>query len=194
LAALVIGIWNEQKEIAMETTSPYNPPQTELLGDQEEVYGTIKVLSASGRIGRLRYIAYTIGIPFLVLLVMGLLMGVAGMALAEEQIGILTIVIFGLGYLAMFVINIMLTIQRCHDFDVTGWLSLILLIPLAPLVFWLIPGTEGANRFGPQPPPNKGVLLIVIVLLVLLIVVSIIAAIAIPAYQEYVARAAAAGM
>jgi uncharacterized membrane protein YhaH (DUF805 family) len=178
----------------METTSPYTPPQTELLGDQDVVYGSIKILSASGRIGRLRYIAYTIGIPFLVLLVMVLLMGVAGMALAEEQIGILTIVIFGLGYLAMFVINIMLTIQRCHDFDVTGWLSLILLIPLAPLVFWLIPGTEGANRFGPQPPPNKGVLLIVIVLLVLLIVVSIIAAIAIPAYQEYVARAAAAGM
>lgn len=178
----------------METTSPYNPPQTELLGDQEEAYGTIKVLSASGRIGRLRYITYTIGIPFLVLLVMGLLMAVAGMALAEEQIGILTIVVFGLGYLAMFVINIMLTIQRCHDFDVTGWLSLILLIPLAPLVFWFIPGTEGANRFGPQPPPNKGVLLIVIVLLLLLIVVSIMAAIAIPAYQEYMARAAAAGM
>ncbi len=178
----------------METTSPYNPPQTELLGDQEEAYGTIKVLSASGRIGRLRYIAYTIGIPFLVFLVMGLLMAVAGMALAEEQIGILTIAIFGLGYLAMFVINIMLTIQRCHDFDVTGWLSLILLIPLAPLVFWFIPGTEGANRFGLQPPPNKGGVMVVIVILLLLVIVSILAAIAIPAYQEYVARAAAAGM
>lgn len=178
----------------MESTSPYNPPQTELLGDQEEAYGTIKVLSASGRIGRLRYIAYTIGIPFLVFLVMGLLMAVAGMALAEEQIGTLTIVIVGLGYLAMFVINVMLTIQRCHDFDVTGWLSLILLIPLAPLVFWFIPGTEGANRFGLQPPPNKGVVMVVIVILLLLVIVSILAAIAIPAYQEYVARAAAAGM
>jgi uncharacterized membrane protein YhaH (DUF805 family) len=178
----------------METTSPYNPPQTELLGDQEEAYGTIKVLSASGRIGRLRYIAYTIGIPFLVFLVMGLLMAVAGMALAEEQIGILTIVIVGLGYLAMFVINVMLTIQRCHDFDVTGWLSLILLIPLAPLVFWFIPGTEGANRFGLQPPPNKGGVMVVIVIFLLLVIVSILAAIAIPAYQDYVARAAAAGM
>lgn len=178
----------------METTSPYNPPQTELLGDQEEAYGTIKVLSASGRIGRLRYIAYTIGIPFLVFLVMGLLMAVAGMALAEEQIGILTIVIVGLGYLAMFVINVMLTIQRCHDFDVTGWLSLILLIPVAPLVFWFIPGTEGANRFGLQPPPNKGGVMVVIVIFLILIIVSILAAIAIPAYQEYVARAAAAGM
>jgi uncharacterized membrane protein YhaH (DUF805 family) len=178
----------------METTSPYTPPQTELLGDKEVAYGSIKILSASGRIGRLRYIAYTIGMPFLVLLVMGLLMAVAGMVLAEEQIGIPTIVILGLGYLTMFVINIMLTIQRCHDFDVTGWLSLILLIPFAPLVFWFIPGTEGANRFGLQPPPNKGVLTIVIVLLVLLIVVSILAAIAIPAYQEYMARAAAAGM
>jgi uncharacterized membrane protein YhaH (DUF805 family) len=178
----------------METTSPYTPPQTELLGDKDVAYGSIKIFSASGRIGRVRYIAYSIGIVFLAYLVMGVLAALAGMALSEEQLGILMIVIFGLGYLAMTIINIMLTIQRCHDFDVTGWLSLILLIPLAPLVFWFIPGTEGANRFGLQPPPNKGGVMVVIVIFLLLVIVSILAAIAIPAYQEYVARAAAARM
>jgi hypothetical protein len=91
----------------------------------------------------------------------------------------------------MLFINVLLTIQRSHDFNVSGWLSLILLIPLVPLIFWIIPGTEGTNRFGPQPPPNKGAGVIVIVLLLLFAILGILAAIAIPAYQEYVARAAA---
>ena len=177
----------------METVSPYSPPQTELLGDQE-AYGTINVLSAKGRLGRLRYIAYSIGITFAVYLVMALLVGLAGMALAQEQLGVLMIGIFALGYGAMVIINVLLTIQRCHDFNVTGWLSLILLIPFAPFVFWFIPGTEGANRFGLQPPPNKGAVMMIVVILLLVVIIGILAAIAIPAYQEYVARAAAAGM
>jgi Tfp pilus assembly major pilin PilA len=51
----------------------------------------------------------------------------------------------------MIFISVLLTIQRSHDFNVTGWLSLILLFAIR----------------------------------------GILAAIAIPAYQEYMARAAA---
>jgi uncharacterized membrane protein YhaH (DUF805 family) len=174
----------------MESSTPYSPPQTELIGDQEE-YGEIKILSSKGRIGRLRYIAYTIGISLLCSLVMAVLSGFVGMILAESQAGLFLIAVFVLGYGAMLLINVLLTIQRSHDFNVTGWLSLILVIPFVPLIFWIIPGTEGANRFGPQPPPNKGAGVIAIVLLLLFAILGILAAIAIPAYQEYVARAAA---
>ncbi len=177
----------------MEAASPYSPPQTELLGEQE-AYGPIKILTAKGRIGRLRYIAYTIGITFAVYLVMAALSGVAGMSLSQDLAGLFLIGIFVLGYGAMVVINVLLTIQRCHDFNVSGWLSLILLIPLVPLIFWILPGTEGVNRFGPQPPPNKGAAVTIVVVLLLVAVVGILAAIAIPAYQEYLARAAEAGM
>ena len=176
----------------METTSPYAPPQTELLGDQE-TYGTIKVLSAKGRIGRLRYIAYTVGISLVIYLAMAVVTGLAAASLSRELLGVALIVLFGLGYGAMVVINILLTVQRCHDFNVTGWLSLILLIPLLPLIFWFIPGTEGTNRFGPQPPPNKGAAVTIVVILLMVGVVGILAAIAIPAYQEYMALAAQAG-
>ena len=119
--------------------------------------------------------------------------GFAAVSLNRELLGVALIVLFGLGYGAMVVINILLTIQRCHDFNVTGWLSLILLIPLLPLIFWFIPGTEGSNRFGPQPPPNKAAAITVVVILLLVAVIGILAAIANPAYQEYMAVAAQAG-
>lgn len=46
-------------------------------------------------------------------------------------------------------------IKRLHDANVTGWASLLLLIPLVSYVVTLallfIPGTKGDNRFGPPP-------------------------------------------
>ncbi|MEJ2612000.1 MAG: DUF805 domain-containing protein, partial [Candidatus Thiodiazotropha sp.] len=85
----------------------------------------------------------------------------------------------------VFATNVLLTIQRCHDFNTNGWLSLVIVIPILPLIFWFIPGTKGNNRFGPPPPPNRGVLLKIVLLLILLFVIGILAAIAIPAYQSY---------
>jgi uncharacterized membrane protein YhaH (DUF805 family) len=114
-----------------------------------------------------------------------------GVTFPEDAIFPAFLTIYALGYGAMLVISVLLTIQRCHDFNVTGWLSLILLIPFAPFIFWFVPGTQGANQFGAQPPPNRGVLSIVVVLLVLVVVIGILAAIAIPAYQNYLEAARA---
>ncbi len=172
----------------METANPYNPPQGELLDDAGE-FGEIKVLSAKGRLGRLRYIAYCMGVALLSYLVMAVLSAASAAVLPEALMGPAIVVIFALGYGAMLVISVMLTIQRCHDFDMTGWLSLILLIPLLPLVFWFIPGTQGANRFGAPPPPNRGGMAVVAILLVAVMVIGILAAIAIPTYQGYMAAA-----
>ena len=89
----------------------------------------------------------------------------------------------------MLVVGVMLTIQRCHDFDVSGWLSLLLIVPVAPLLFWIIPGTKGANRFGGPTPPNSTGVVVLALILPILFFVGIIAAIALPAYQSYVERA-----
>ena len=89
----------------------------------------------------------------------------------------------------MLVVGVMLTIQRCHDFDVSGWLSLLLIVPVAPLLFWIIPGTKGANRFGDPTPPNSTGVVVLALILPILFFVGIIAAIALPAYQSYVERA-----
>ena len=89
----------------------------------------------------------------------------------------------------MLIVGVLLTIQRCHDFDVSGWLSLLLIVPIAPLVFWIIPGTKGPNRFGNPTPPNSTGVVVLALILPILFFVGIIAAIAIPAYQDYVQRA-----
>jgi uncharacterized membrane protein YhaH (DUF805 family) len=176
----------------MQTSSPYSPPETDLFTDQGG-YAPIKVLSSKGRIGRLRYLGYSFGITFMVFMAIVALAAVANL-LSEDLaktfsvfLGIIAIV----GYLAIAVINILLTIQRCHDFNSSGWLTLLLLLPFVPLIFWFIPGTNGANSYGPPPPPNKGAGVVIVVIFLGLVVTGILAAIAIPAYEDYVTRAAA---
>jgi len=57
--------------------------------------------------------------------------------------------------LALFLPGLSVAIRRLHDTDKTGWFILLALIPLVGtiilLVFFLMPGTQGANRFGEQP-------------------------------------------
>ena len=81
------------------------------------------------------------------------------------------------------------TIQRSHDFGMSGWFALLWLVPLANLAFWFIPGTDGANRYGAKTPPNGLGVLIGVWIVPLLFVGGIIAAVSIPAYQDYVTRA-----
>jgi hypothetical protein len=94
-----------------------------------------------------------------------------------------------LALVALTIIGFMLTIQRCHDFNATGWLSLLVLVPLANLIFWFIPGTDGPNRFGAPTPPNSVLVLIGAWLIPVVFIGGVLAAVAIPAYQDYVKRA-----
>jgi uncharacterized membrane protein YhaH (DUF805 family)/Tfp pilus assembly protein PilE len=170
----------------MQNRNPYAAPQTNVTGgdsDAEE-YGDIKTLSASGRLGRVRYIGYSAGMSVLIMLVAGILAGVG--ALVDPSV---TLIVVGLGYVAMIVVQFLLTIQRSHDMNVTGWLSLIWLIPLGVLVFWLVPGTQGENTYGKPPPPNTAGVIVLACILPFVGIVGVLAAIAIPAYQDYAIRA-----
>jgi len=84
-----------------------------------------------GRIGRARYITYGLGMYILIGILGGALSAVAG------TVGQL------LSFIAILAVVFMLTIQRCHDFNTTGWLSLLVLIPIVNLLFWFIPGQRG---------------------------------------------------
>jgi type IV pilus assembly protein PilA len=113
----------------------------------------------------------------------GIILGAAGVGAGGAQ------AVVALSYLAIFAVQIVLTVRRAHDFDTTGWLALIALVPLVGLIFLFIPGTKGENRFGKPPPPNSVGVIILACLLPLIAVVGILAAIAIPAYQDYTIRA-----
>jgi len=73
--------------------------------------------------------------------------------------------------------------------NTSGWVALLVLIPFVNLLFWLIPGTDGPNRFGAPPPPNTTGTIVLALILPLVFVVGIVAVVAIPAYQTYAQRA-----
>jgi uncharacterized membrane protein YhaH (DUF805 family) len=165
--------------------NPYQAPQaaiSEPAGDTRPV----RLFAVSGRIGRLRDIAFCVFLWFVCIFLSGILSAI----LMPMSTGAGTLA--GLvPFLAMIVLGFMLTIQRCHDFDTSGWLSILMLVPLVNLVFWFIPGTDGANRFGPPTPPNGAMVIVgaVAVPIVLVMFVGILAAVAIPAYGDYTQRA-----
>ncbi len=61
--------------------------------------------------------------------------------------------------LALLVPVIALTIRRLHDTDRSGWWLLIALVPIIGaivlFVFMVLPGTEGENKYGPDPKANE---------------------------------------
>jgi uncharacterized membrane protein YhaH (DUF805 family) len=89
-------------------------------------------------------------------------------ALAESMLSgglglsVIGIGIYGLYVLAALIPSIAVTVRRFHDRDMSGWwylgLVVVSLIPavgfiasIALLVLMVLPGTEGGNRFGPDP-------------------------------------------
>jgi uncharacterized membrane protein YhaH (DUF805 family) len=163
----------------MAASNPYATPKAQVSGTETE-YGEIRIFSAKGRLGRIRYIGYSIGLTLIFGAVIGAISGFAGASAAPVMF---------IGYAAMFVVMVLLTIQRAHDFNTSGWISLLSIIPLVNLIFWFIPGTRGENRFGKQTPPNGAGAVLLALILPLVFVIGIVAAIALPAYQDYVKRA-----
>lgn len=161
--------------------NPYGAPRA-MVGDRAEEFQPVKLFAVSGRIGRARYIVYSILLSLAIMFVVGL--GAAFLG----PVGVALLVV---GYIAMFVLQIMLTIQRSHDFNMSGWFSLLALVPLVNMLFWFVPGTDGPNRFGAKTPPNSVGVLIGVWIVPAIFVLGVVAAIALPAYQDYVKRAAA---
>jgi uncharacterized membrane protein YhaH (DUF805 family) len=168
----------------MASVNPYRAPAA-AVADAAEQFQPVSIFSASGRIGRVRYIAYSVGLPFLIMLVFGFVGGFIG---AAAHAPVVAAILMGIGYILTFTLMFMLTIQRSHDFDTTGWLSLVVLIPLVNLIFWFIPGTDGENRFGAKTPPNSTLAVIFALIVPLIVIVGIVAAVSIPAYQDYTKR------
>lgn len=177
---------------AAPSNSPYSTPKAQV-GEVLPEHGELKVFGVTGRIGRVRYLAWSavllfalLGLYFLSAVLMALVPVLGGLVLAAVGI-------------AALVVSVQIGVQRLHDIGWSGWLWLVNLIPLVGSVFALImlivPGTNGANRFGPPPPPNTtAVKVLAFGWLIVPVIIGILAAIAIPQYQEYIQRAEQAQM
>lgn len=178
------------------STNPYAAPNNPAEGElSDNARYAPKIFAFSGRIGRLRYLAYA----FLYNLVFGSLLGiVAAVALPAFQdtqtsaVGVVGMLLLGVSYLAMLVMLIVLGCRRLNDLDNSGWWLLLYLLPVINFFFLLYmllwPGSKGVNRFGAKPEKNS-VLIILASLLLPVMIGGVLAAVAIPAYQDYVVRA-----
>ncbi len=181
----------------VQAVNPYAAPAANVLdavsGDERDTEFRLNLFSAEGRIGRVRYLGYSIGLTLLLYAVGAALIGLAFAVLGEGAGSTIAILLAVVGYILLMVIQVLLTIKRAHDFDSSGWMSLLMLVPLANLVFLFIPGTKGRNRYGSRTAPNGTGAILLACILPLVAVIGILAAIAIPAYHDYSQRARAAG-
>ncbi|WP_437880239.1 DUF805 domain-containing protein [Pseudomonas sp. LRF_L74] len=167
--------------------SPYTPPKAQVAAPAAE-FGELKVFGVTGRIGRVRYLGWS-AVLFTAtfgLYIVAALLGLAAAWLA----GLLFIPII----IACGVVSVQIGVQRLHDMGMSGWLWLLTLVPFVGAIFAIVmlvvPGTEGPNRYGPPPPPNStAVKVLAFGWLLIPVVIGILAAIAMPAYQDYLERA-----
>lgn len=157
--------------------SPYAPPRARV-ADTAEQFCELSVFGVTGRIGRLRYLAWSF-VMMLILLPM-YAMGVGAMMASEILGGIVLVVVV----IAAMVVSVQIGVKRLHDIGWSGWLWLLNLVPLVGSVFALImlvaPGTPGSNNHGAPPPPNSTAVLVLAWLMLGTVILGILAAIAVP--------------
>lgn len=169
-------------EVVSAAATPYATPKAAVAETLPE-FGELKAFTTDGRIGRLRYLAWSMVLMLACLPLFGI---AGGFFAASEILGGLLMVVVGI---AVAVVGIMFGVQRLHDIGWSGWLLLVTLVPIVGGVFsllmFIIPGSTAANRFGSPPPPNSRAVKILALLWVAIIVIGIVAAIALPAYMGY---------
>ncbi|HEX8594614.1 MAG TPA: DUF805 domain-containing protein [Pseudomonas sp.] len=132
--------------------SPYAPPRAPI-GMSHAQHSTLKVFSVQGRIGRVRYLAWSLVLMVSALVVAALCASLMSVSLIGG--GLLATIAF----VAFMVISVQIGVQRLHDLGWSGWLLLLNLIPFVnsifPILIIVMPGNQGPNQYGPPPPPNS---------------------------------------
>ncbi|WP_339505127.1 DUF805 domain-containing protein [Pseudomonas sp. RL_105y_Pfl2_101] len=148
-------------ESIVDPVSPYAPPRAEV-GEALAEYSTLKPFSFDGRIGRLRYLAWTMVLTLTMLPLAGLGFWLAtAWLLASNSTAALVVggLLGAAVVLAFAFVSIQFNVQRLHDLGWSGWLWLVNLVPFVgsifPFILIIAPGNTGANQYGPPPPRNS---------------------------------------
>lgn len=122
-------------------------------GEQLQEYFTYK-----GRLNRLSYFLRIVG--FWTTMILLYLIAVVA-SVISEYLGMLFILVLFISYIVGLIFLLFQAIKRLHDLDKSGWYLLIKLAVIIPLIGWiislgfelylfLVKGTTGQNRFGPD--------------------------------------------
>lgn len=133
-----------------------------------------KVFAWKGRLGRLRYLAYLCCAYLLSIVAIGLmgamLSGVSRLPDPASMDMLLTV----LFYIPVLGLSLVWAKRRCNDVNRSGWMALLLILPVVNLFVGLYlvfaGGSEGPNDYGPPPAPNSMLVKIMGLLLPLLII------------------------
>jgi len=166
----------------MANENPFAPPRATVrdVESGSQRYQAVSAFTYKGRIGRLRFLAYSMAAYIFV--------SFAAVVLALLKVP--TAGVYAISVVA-YVGILLATIQRSHDMDWSGWTCLLALIPFVGFIWLFKGGTPGENRFGAPPPPNTTGVKILAFLFPAIMVIGILAAVALPAYQSYTKRAKA---
>jgi uncharacterized membrane protein YhaH (DUF805 family) len=109
----------------------------------------------SGRSRRKEFWSFILAVAFVAVLlaVAGVVIGSGAEELGTQGVPLaILLVLFGA---ALLIPSIAVQVRRFHDQDKSGWFVLINFVPylggLVVLVFMLLEGTRGPNRFGEDP-------------------------------------------
>ncbi|HEY0634056.1 MAG TPA: DUF805 domain-containing protein [Gammaproteobacteria bacterium] len=167
----------------MENRNPYQTPSADVATPHHGGYDQSGPFSPSGRFGRLSYIAWNLLMMVPMIVAFLAIFGVSAAANSNSFSPVIVLV-----YIVILIPMVLFTIRRLHDFDASGWWTLVLFVPLANIILsfmlWLRAGTQGANRFAP-PRITRGwetVVGYIGIGFMVLYVIGIVAAIAIPAF------------
>jgi uncharacterized membrane protein YhaH (DUF805 family) len=158
-------------QTSVEPSSPYAPPHA-AVGATLPEFAELKVFTIQGRIGRLRYLAWSLVLFVAFVIVAALCAFLLTNSLVAGGL-IITVAV-----VAFAIVSIQIGAQRLHDAGWSGWLLLINLVPfmggLFPLLLMIIPGNAGVNQYGaPQPPNSKAVKILASMWLVVIVASSV---------------------
>ena len=153
-------------------------------------------LSASGRFGRLSYLGWNMLLG-LSMFVLGIIAALFIPALSNSPSNTLIFILGAVAiiiYIAVIYFSFIFTIRRLHDKNQSGWLSLLMLLPLVNLFFFVYlscaKGDAGTNNYGaPRITRSWEKVLAWIYIVIFPISILILAVTAIPAYQSYLDQA-----
>jgi len=136
-------------------SSPYAPPNA-AVAPAAPGFSELKVFTVQGRIGRLRYLAWSL----VLMIAASIFAGICAALMTHSLIaGGLFATIAAVGF---FIVSVQIGAQRLHDAGWSAWLLLLNLVPvvgsLFPVLMVVVPGNKGPNQYGsPQPPNSRAV-------------------------------------
>lgn len=166
-----------------EPDSPYAPPQADV-AERVPEYALLKPFSIEGRIGRLRFLAWSMVLSLVTIAVVGVFALIAlALVSTDSTAGLIVGGILAFVLCVVFLIaTILISVQRLHDVGWSGWLWLLNLVPFVgsffPLLLVVLPGSVVANRYGAPPPPNSTAVKVLSSLWLVLIALMIVGAMA----------------